>query len=49
VIGGEHAQLFPVLRAVLEHVPVFALRRPEARWSVEEVTDHIVDAGRAFG
>jgi hypothetical protein len=49
VIGGEHAQLFPVLRAVLEHVPVFALRRPEGRWSVDEVADHIVDAGTVFG
>lgn len=49
VIGGEHAELFPVLSRMLERIPVFVLRRPEGRWSVDEVTDHIVDAGRAFG
>ena len=49
VIGVDHAELFPLLSRMLERIPVFALQRPEGRWSVDEVTDHIVDAGRAFG
>jgi hypothetical protein len=49
LLGGEHPALFRLLSAVLEHVAVFELRRPDDRWSVGEVVDCIVEAGRASG
>lgn len=43
VLRSEHEALFPLLRGVLERVAVFALRRPDDRWSVGELVDRIVE------
>lgn len=43
LLPDEHPRLFPLLSAVLERVPFFALDRPDDRWSVDEVTDRIVE------